>query len=315
MRYLPLYIVVAFISACMLPGFSSRTEIITPDARTIVSYLASDELGGRDNGSEGIHKAALFIERYFESLNIKPYFSEYRDSFKVKDIDSYNIVGWIEGNDPSFKDEFVIIGAHYDHIGRRARPVDGDSIANGANDNATGTAAVMLLAKYFALNPTNKRSIIFALFSAEELGLVGSEHLSEKLKEDGLDLYTMVNFEMVGVPLTDRDYKAFVSGYDLSNLALKINEYVGDNLIGRSDVAVKYDLFKRSDNYPFYLDFEVPCQTISSCDLTNFDYYHHVDDEAPLMDYEYLTSLVDDLAPAIEKMTVTASKEIQMNDE
>ena len=81
-----------------------------------MEYLASDELQGRATGSEGIEKAAVYIENYFKSNNIKPYFETYRDTFQLGEITGYNIIGVIEGNDPKLKDEYVILGGHYDHI-------------------------------------------------------------------------------------------------------------------------------------------------------------------------------------------------------
>lgn len=292
----------------------SKSKVIiisSSELKETVTFLASDELEGRKTGTVGIDKAANFIQKQFQSYGVKPYFKTYRDSFKVKNIDAFNVVGFIEGNDSKLKKEVIIIGAHYDHIGN-GKVVENDSIANGANDNATGTSTVLALSRYFSSMKTNKRSLIFVLFSAEEMGLLGAKHLSKKLKDQNLDLYTMINFEMIGVPFSDRDYVAFVSGYDLSNMASKINEYVGSNLIGFSDVAKKYNLFRASDNYAFYNEFKLPCQTISSCDLSNYDYYHHVDDEAEKMDYEHMASLINKLIPAIETMSNTETKEIKM---
>lgn len=292
---------------------SEVKKVESHDARSIISYLASDELSGRSTGSDGIEKAASYIEKRFMEVEIKPYFSTYRDAFDAKDKKGFNIVGYLEGTDPNLKEEVIIIGAHYDHIGI-GRSVDNDSIANGANDNATGTAAVLLIADHFARSRSNKRSLLFALFSAEEMGLLGSKHLAQKLKDQNLNLYTMVNFEMLGVPLIEKDHKAFVSGYDLSNMAQKLNDYTGTDLIGKSEVAVKYNLFKRSDNYPFYNVFKKPCQTISSCDLTNFDFYHHVDDEIDKMDFNFMADFINELIPGIEKMSSTTSKEIVMHE-
>ena len=282
--------------------------------KNTVSYLASDELKGRDTGSEGIEKAAIFIENSFRKNNIKPYFKTYRDSFNLKGIDAYNIVGFIEGSDETLKNEIIIIGAHYDHIGS-GKMVNDDIIANGANDNAAGTSGVLEIANYFAATKSNKRSIIIALFSAEEKGLKGSEHLAKKLKAENIDLYTMLNFEMIGVPFTDRPYDAFITGYDLSNMSAKINEYTNSNLTGFSEVSKKYDLFKHSDNYAFYQEFKLPCQTISSCDLSNYDYYHHVDDEADKLDYNHMASLINKVLPAIETMCNTPTKEIKLTNE
>lgn len=291
---------------------SSKTITINSfEIKETVSYLSSDDLAGRNTGTIGIEKAAEYIESQFKSYGIKPYFETYRDFFKARDLDAFNIVGYIEGTDSKLKNEFVIISAHYDHIGY-SNAVDNDSIANGANDNASGTSTVIAIAKYFAAKKKNKRSIMFVLFSAEELGLLGSDHLAKRLKSENIDLYSMLNFEMTGVPLKDRDYVAFLSGYDLSNMAIKINEYVGSNLIGLSEIAKKYNLFVASDNFAFYKEFGLPCQSLSSCDLSNYDYYHHVDDEADKLDYDFMASLVNKIIPAIEKMCDTPTKEIVM---
>ena len=148
--------------------FSCKTKEITIQSQEvgdIVTYLASDELKGRNTGSEGIDKAATYIENYFKANNVKPYFDGYRDSFTVKGDNAFNVIGYLEGTDPVLKNEFVIIGAHYDHIGI-IKPEGNDSIANGANDNAAGVGTVLTMAKYFAKTKSNKRSILFTLFSA-----------------------------------------------------------------------------------------------------------------------------------------------------
>lgn len=302
-------VIMASTSKVNHPNLATSSEL-----KDIVSYLASDELKGRDTGSEGLEKAAVYIENHFKENGIKPYFKTFRDSFNVKGVDAYNIVGFIEGNDAKLKNEIIIIGAHYDHIGS-AKKVGDDSIANGANDNAAGTSAVLELAEYFASTKQNKRSILIALFSAEEKGLIGSKHLATRLKAQNIDLYTMLNFEMIGVPFTDRPYVAFITGYDKSNLSTKINEYTNSNFTGYSEVSNKYNLFKQSDNYAFYLEFNLPCHTISSCDLSNYDYYHHVDDEADKLDYNHMASLINKVIPAIEKMCNTPTKEIKLTNE
>ena len=146
-----------------------------------LSYLTSDELEGRNTGSVGIEKAAVYLENLLKENGIKPYFKTYRDTLSNFDKPAFNVVGYLEGTDKSLKNEFVIIGAHYDHIGR-IKAVNGDGIGNGANDNASGTTAVTEVAKYFAKFKNNKRSILFVFFSAEEKGLLGSRHLASKLK-------------------------------------------------------------------------------------------------------------------------------------
>lgn len=278
----------------------------------IISFLASDELQGRDSGSEGIAKAADFIEGVFESNGIRPYFASYRDTLSNFDKPAYNMVGYLEGNDPSLKNEFIIVGAHYDHIGI-IQEVNGDAIANGANDNASGTTAVLELARYFGKNKSNRRSIIFALFSAEEKGLLGSKHLAKKLKDGNLDLYVMLNFEMIGVPLQGKDYLAYVTGYGESNLAQVVNRYASEKFAGYLPKAKEFNLFKRSDNYPFHELFGVPSQTFCTFDFTNFGHYHKVGDEVSELDLEHMAALVNKSIPVVEGIANAATKEIKYN--
>ncbi|UKM65181.1 M28 family peptidase [Flavobacteriaceae bacterium GSB9] len=294
-------------------------EVIIPkmpetDMKSALEYLASDALKGRQTGTIGIEAAAKFIEYIFQKHNVQPYFKTYRDSFKVKKLNGYNVVGYLEGSDPELKNEFVVLGAHYDHIGV-AKEVDGDKIANGANDDASGTVAVLEWAKYFSKTKNNKRSLLFTLYDAEEMGLKGSEHLADKLKNNGLNLYTMINFEMVGVPRAAGEAMAYITGFKMSNMAEKLNEYAQNKIVGFLPQAKQYNLFKRSDNYPFYNAFKIPAQAISTFDFTNFDYYHHVDDEVDKMDFKHMQDFINQMIPALEGMINAPTQEIQLNNE
>lgn len=286
------------------------------DAATVkahLSYLASDELEGRKTGTIGIEKAAKYITNQFKEAGILPFFEDYKDEFLAKTEQAYNIVGWVEGNDPNLKDEYILIGAHYDHIGS-TEEVNGDTLANGANDDASGTTAVIELAKYFAKEKSNGRSIIFALFSAEEMGLLGSKHLAQKLKTQNLNLYSVFNIEMIGVPMVNKDYLVYLTGYELSNMAEKFNTYSQENIMGFLPQAKEYNLFKRSDNYSFYTEFGVPSQTISTFDFTNYEYYHHVDDEVENMDMEHMAYVINKIIPGIKQMALTPEKEVVFYD-
>ncbi|SNQ42158.1 M20/M25/M40 family metallo-hydrolase [Cellulophaga lytica] len=293
----------------------SVTEATEADIKKIVSFLASDDLQGRMSGSDGIAEAATFIENNFKANGVKPFFKTYKDTLSNFDSSkgvAYNVVGFVEGNDPKLKKEFIIIGAHYDHIG--TAKADGDDvIANGANDNASGTAAVMEFARYFGKTKSNKRSIIFALFSAEEMGLLGSKHLAKKLKGDNLNLYTMLNFEMIGIPMQNKDYLAYLTGFNKSNLASVTNTYAGEKIAGFLPKAGDFRLFMRSDNYPFHNEFNVPSQTYSTFDFTNFDHYHKVGDEPSVMDFNHMASLINKFAPIIKSIANSDTKEIQYN--
>ena len=291
------------------------SEVITKSSiQSNLEYLASDDLEGRNTGTPGIEKAAVFIENFFRQHDVKPYFETYRDTFNLGEIIGYNVVGMLEGNDPQLKNEFIILGAHYDHIGK-GKEVDGDVIANGANDDASGTVAVMEWAKYFAKSKSNKRSILFTLYSAEEMGLKGSEHLAERLKNSDFNLYTMLNFEMIGVPRAADKSMSYITGYDRSNFADILNKYGGEEVVGFFPGAKEYKLFMRSDNFPFYNQFKIPAQAISTFDFSNFNYYHHVDDEADKMDYDHMTNFITKMVPALEGMMNASTKEVVMKDE
>lgn len=253
------------------PSSEISYKVDQNDVSKTLEFLTSDELEGRDPGTESMEKAVAFLEDVYRKNNVKPYFISYRDTLSNFNKDAYNVVGVIEGIDPELRKEFVVIGAHYDHIGIDEKAL-GDQINNGANDNASGTTAVTEVIKYFAENKTNKRSILFAFFSAEENGLLGSKHLAKKLKQQNFNIYTMLNFEMIGVPM-NRDYTAYITGYGKSNMAAKFNEYAGKKLVGFLQAELTYRLFMASDNYPFFTEFNVPSQTVCTFDFENYEYY------------------------------------------
>lgn len=275
-----------------------------------LKYLSSDELEGRETGTKGIEKAAVFLEDFFKKNNVKPYFKTYRDTLTNFKSPAYNIVGVLEGTDPELKKEFVVLSAHYDHIGVEKKK-QADVINNGANDDASGVTVVAQMAKYFAETKSNKRSILVVFFAGEEKGLLGSKSLVPKLQKLNFNLYTQLNIEMVGVPMK-RDFLAYVTGFDKSNMAEKINEYTGKKTMGFLPKEAEYKLFYRSDNYSFYEAFKKPCQSISTFDFENFDFYHHVSDEFNVMDIPHMTSFIQELLPAVTQISSTPTEEITM---
>ncbi len=288
-------------------AFTDATKV-----EAIMNYLASDELKGRDSGSEGIEMAAAYIEKRFSNQGVVPYFTAFKDTLSNFERPAYNIVGLVEGTDPNLRKEYIVIGAHYDHIGV-INAENGDAIANGANDNASGTTTVLEFARYFSQNRTNKRSLVFALFSAEEKGLMGSKHLAKKLKEEKMNLYTMLNFEMTGVPLKGKDYEIYITGYNKSNLAMVSNTYAEEKLVGFLPTAKEYNLFQRSDNYPFHQEFAVPSHTYCTFDFTNFDHYHKVGDEVDIMDFDHMATIINKMIPVVEGIANAETQEIKLN--
>lgn len=325
MRFIQLFAIALLLASCKSVQVTNEniaqetttiqpTTFSTPESvGATLSYLASDELEGRDSGSEGIAKAGTYLMNIMQSNGVKPYFKTYRDTLSNFDKPAYNIVGYIEGNDPELKDEFVIIGAHYDHIGR-IKAVNGDDIGNGANDNASGSTAVSELVKYFGKNKTNKRSLLFVFFSAEEKGLLGSKHLAKKLHDENMNLYFMFNFEMIGVPMQRDDMLMYITGFGKTNMADKINAIANEKLVGYIPMQTQYQLFRASDNYPFYTEFNVPAQTVSTFDFENFQYYHQPDDEFELMKPEHMANVINKMIPVLEKMMNAPTKEIRLNE-
>ena len=158
-----------------------------------VTYLASDSLRGRGAGTADAAKAADYILNEYVKIGLKPFFA---DGYKQPFGEYTNIVALIEGNDPVLKNEYIVLGAHYDHLG-----VVGGKIYNGADDNASGSAALIEVARELYANRASlKRSVIIAAFDAEELGLYGSEDLVKKLdSEIGTDrIRLMMSIDMVG---------------------------------------------------------------------------------------------------------------------
>jgi len=264
-----------------------------------VQYLASDDLKGRETGTEGIQMAADYLVERFESIGIEPYGDSYLHSFQTDKVSGNNVVAAINGSDKMMMKETIVIGAHYDHIGI-LQAVAGDSIANGANDNATGTASVIAMAEMFKKLDFNRRKVVFALFSAEEKGLVGSRELARQMKANGENVVAMINFEMTGTPMVGKDYIAYLTGYDTSNMGEILNRENEKRVVtAKLPAAAQMNLFKRSDNYAFYEEFKVPSQTLSTFDFTNFDEYHKVGDEISGVNAEHMSQVVDAALPGI----------------
>ena len=128
-----------------------------------------------------------------------------------------NVVGVIPGK--SKKDEYVVFAGHYDHLGIGKPDAKGDSIYNGANDDAAGTTAVMMLAKYFSEQKNNERTLIFVAFTAEEIGGYGSRYFSKQLNPD--KVMAMFNIEMIGTDSKWGTNSAYITGYEKSASSIK----------------------------------------------------------------------------------------------
>lgn len=205
-----------------------------------------------------------------------------------------NVVGILPGRR---SDEHVLFSAHYDHLGV-LRPFQGDSIANGANDNASGTAAVVALARYFTERGTPERTLIFATFTAEEAGMYGSRHFSRDLDPD--QVVAMLNIEMIGKPAVDGPNTAWITGFDRSSLGPILQEAVeGTPYRFYADPYPTYGLFYRSDNATL-ARLGVPAHTISTTPIDVDGDYHQVSDQVETLDFAHLTNTVRAIARGAE---------------
>jgi len=172
------------------------------------SFLASDDLEGRCAGYPGCDKAAAYIADVFKKAGLKPAGDAggYYQKFRLIGKDTQNVVGLIEGSDPALKDEVIVIGAHYDHVGTAEQRDFGrmggkgdDTIWNGADDNGSGTTCVLALAQAFGTGALQaRRPILFICFSGEEAGLVGSRYYTNHPLSPIEKHAFMLNLDMVG---------------------------------------------------------------------------------------------------------------------
>jgi Zn-dependent M28 family amino/carboxypeptidase len=306
----------------LLAGISSPAQpplinsIVHPDScRRIVETLAADSFMGRFTGSPMGEEAGRFIAAEFKKAGCAP--GGNRGSFMVpfttvknnETKKANNVVAVLRGK--TKPTEWVIFSAHYDHIGTKStsyfsftdekgRPEKGDTIYNGANDNASGVAALILLARYFAAANNNERTIVFAAFSGEELGLFGSLHISTVMTNFD-SVVAMINMDMVGVPISRKNKNPFITGSQYSNLRTILNktlfekapEKFGKEYFHR-DIFKNENLFTRSDNYWFAMK-GVPAHTVIATHPRD-QYYHSLNDEPRTLDYQLMAKIINALA-------------------
>ena len=205
-----------------------------------------------------------------------------------------NVVGKITGNRTN---EIVIFSAHHDHLGIR-NAVSSDSIANGANDNASGVTAVIQLAKHFAKQTKPERTLLFVTFTAEEMGGFGSEYFSKQQDPD--EVVAMFNIEMIGKPAVSGPNSAWISGYERSTFGEILSESAhNSNYEFYPDPYPNQNLFYRSDN-AVLARLGVPAHSISTTPIDVDRDYHEVTDEFETIDISHLNNTIHAIAKAAE---------------
>lgn len=214
-----------------------------------------------------------------------------------------NVVGVLPGK--SRKEEYVVFSGHYDHLGIGKPDAKGDSIYNGANDDAAGTTAVIMLANYFSKLKNNERTLIFVAFTAEEIGGFGSRYFSKQLDADKVT--AMFNIEMIGTESKWGTNSAYITGYEKSDFGKILQSNLsGSNFHFEPDPYPKQNLFYRSDNATLAA-LGVPAHTISTSKMDNEPNYHQQSDEISTLDMNNMAEIIK--AVAISSKTIVSGKE------
>ena len=210
---------------------------------------------------------------------------------KLEKLSLFNVAGVIPGK--SKAKELVVFSGHYDHLG--IIKGDGqDSIANGADDDASGTTAMIALAKYYKKLNNNERTLIFVAFTAEEIGGFGAKHFSQKLNPD--EVVAMFNIEMIGKDSKFGKNTAFITGFDKSDFGKILQKNLeGTEFTFHPDPYPQQNLFYRSDNATLAA-LGVPAHTISTDQIDSDKFYHTVKDEYETLDSDNILSTIKGIA-------------------
>jgi hypothetical protein len=228
-------------------------------------------------------------------LGARPATLTYRISTStvVVPVELRNIVGQLPAHDPKRAKESIVFSGHYDHLGY-LKPVAGDSIANGADDDASGTTAVVALAEYYKKRNDNARPLIFVAFAAEEVGGFGSQYFSKQL--DPQQVAAMFNIEMIGKEAKFGPNTAFITGYERSDFGKLLQaNLTGSKFRFEPDPYPEQNLFYRSDNATL-ARLGVPAHTISTDQIPTDGLYHSVDDEVETLDLNNMTAVIQAIA-------------------
>jgi hypothetical protein len=232
--------------------------------------------------------------------NVKSYEVSYKTKTETPPI--FNVAGMLPGK--TKPDEYVVFSGHYDHLGIQ-KAMEGDSIANGADDDASGTTAMITLAKYYKKLNNNDRTLIFVAFTAEEVGGYGATYFSKQLNPE--KVVAMFNIEMIGKTSKFGANSAFITGYERSNFG----EILQRNLEGTAfkfhpDPYPQQNLFYRSDNATL-ARLGVPAHTISTDQIDTDKLYHTVKDEFSSLDAANITATIR--AIALSSRSIVSGKD------
>jgi len=285
------------------------------DVERVEKSLSADDMRGRKIFTQDISKAADFIANEFKKAGLEHLQNgtgqgsndtgNYRQEFTVGSGHPQqltNVVGILPGK--TRKDEYVIFSAHYDHLGI-GKPVNGDSVYNGANDDASGVTAVIMLAKYFKALDDNERTIVFAAFTGEEIGGLGSRYFSKQFDPD--KVVAMFNIEMIGTESKWGKNSAYITGYEKTDMGQILQKNLeGTGFTFYPDPYTSQNLFYRSDNATL-AQLGVPAHTISTSKMDSEPNYHKVTDQIETLNLDNMTMIIRSIA--LSSKSITSGKD------
>jgi len=306
--------------------YSEKPEIVSGEELIEwISFLASDEMRGRANGSPEMNSVSIWLTEKFKEYGLLPlfenenYIQNYSYTSRQRTVNERNVVGFIEGADSQLKDQYLILTAHFDHVGVR-KGNSNDSIYNGADDNAAGISTLLGIAKTIkesGLKPG--RTIVFAAFSGEESGMRGSRYFVANSPVMIKNIYADLNFEMTGHSEYLGKNRYYMTGCNVSDLDNLIGEYNSTSEWKLIDtISLANNLFFASDNIAFSristsdgVASGIPSGTFATTAMA--DYIHSPRDEGNLFDYDNMAGLVKYFSNLVIWLSESKS-EIQFTD-
>ena len=280
-------------------------DTLASHIRGELEFLASDTLQGRGSGTHDELVAAEYIASELRQIGVQPagdqggFIQNVSGDFKFfdgasKKWNTRNVLGTLPGRDPALKNEVVLLSAHLDHVGI-GKPVDGDSIYNGADDDASGCVAVLQLARALAAGPRPRRTVIFAFFGSEETGGQGDQYFLQHPPAPLTQIVANLEFEMIGRPdIAVKHGELWLTGFDRSNLGPELARH-GAHLV--ADPHPQQQFFRRSDNYALARQ-GIIAHTVSSFGLHHD--YHQPSDNVSHIDFKHMEQAIQSMLEPVE---------------
>lgn len=282
---------------CSVSGQQSpRDQALANHIRGELGFLASDVLQGRGSGTRDELIAATYLASELSQMGLKPggdrdgfiqsVSGDFRFRSGTKEWSARNVIAILPGRDTKLKEQVVLLSAHMDHLGI-GKPVNGDAIYNGADDDASGCAAVLELARELSHGKRPKRTVIFVFFGSEETGGQGNEYFLEHPPAPLKNIVANLEFEMIGRPdpAVKRD-ALWLTGYERSNLGPELASH-GAKLV--ADPHPDEHFFQRSDNFALARQ-GIVAHTVSSFGLHKD--YHRPSDDLAHIDFTHMEQAI-----------------------